>query len=83
MKSDFVWETISTVWSDDRSRKANVNVDRARCCYFVDFFINEACVNSKVYPGKSLRWAEDCAENFTLGILFPDDNYPENNVKAS
>ena len=64
-----VWDTLSTFWSDDRSKKANVNVDRLRCCYFVDYFEEECCVKSVSYPGKSLRWAEDCAENFTMGIL--------------
>jgi len=67
--SNDVWSTLSTVWSADRSKKANVNVDRARCCYFVDYFEEECCIKSVAYPGKSLRWAEDCAENFTMGIL--------------
>jgi hypothetical protein len=78
MKSDFVWENISTHWSDDRARKATVNVDRARCCYFVDYFLNDVFVRSIPYPGKSVHWAEDVAENYTTGILYPDDN-----VKAS
>jgi hypothetical protein len=68
-KNDKVWETLSTFWSDDRSKKANVNVDKARCCYFVDYFEEESCLTTIAYPGKSLRWAEDCAENYTLGIL--------------
>ena len=72
MTSNDVWKTLTTVWSDDRTKKANVNVDRARCCYFVDYFEEETCVKSISYPGKSLRWAEDCAENYILGILYPN-----------
>ena len=72
------WRTISTHWSDDRSRKANVNADSAMCCYFVDYFEQGNFVRSVAYPGKSFRWAEDCAENYTLGILFPDDNIKAN-----
>ena len=72
------WKTISTHWSDDRSRKANVNVDNARCCYFVDYYEEDRFVKSIAYPGKSIHWAEDCAENYTLGILFPDDNIKAN-----
>jgi hypothetical protein len=70
--NDLYWNDISTFWSDDRSRKAVVNVDNKAHYYFVDYFINEAFIGAVPYPNKSLRWAEDCAENFTLKILYPD-----------
>jgi hypothetical protein len=63
------WNPISTFWSDSRNKKAVVCADNKACYYFVDYFIDEMFINSVSYPGKSLRWAEDCAENFTLGIL--------------
>ena len=78
MTSNVGWKNISTFWSDDHSKKATVNVDKSTCCYFVDYFIDESCVATKSYPGKSLYWVEDAAENYTHGILYPD-----NNVKAS
>jgi hypothetical protein len=74
MTNNVGWKTISTYWSDDHNKKANVNVDKSTCCYFVDYFEEECCISSISYPGKSLRWAEDAAENFTIGVL---------NVKAS
>ena len=69
MTSNVGWKNISTFWSDDHSKKATVNVDKSTCCYFVDYFIDESCVSTKSYPGKSLYWVEDAAENYTLGIL--------------
>ena len=67
--SDNHWKNISTFWSIDHSRKATVNVDKKTCCYFVDYYVDQVCVETKSYPGKSLYWVEDCAENYTLGIL--------------
>jgi hypothetical protein len=67
-----LWNPISTFWSDDHSRKAIVNVDKNTCLYFIDFFINEANVGTVSYPGKSLYFVEDAAENFTQNILYPD-----------
>jgi len=64
-----VWKNISTFWSLDHTKKARVNVDGSRCCYFVDYFLDEKHINTIAYPGKSLYWVEDCAENYTLGIL--------------
>lgn len=78
MTSNTGWKNISTFWSDDHSKKATVNVDKSTCCYFVDYYLDECFVRSIPYPGKSLYWAEDVAENYTQGILYPDDN-----VKAS
>ena len=76
--SNVGWKNISTFWSDDHSKKATVNVDKATCCYFVDYFIDECFERSVSYPGKSLYWVEDCAENYTQGILYPDDNIKAN-----
>jgi hypothetical protein len=72
MMNDIHWKTISTFWSTDHNRKALVNVDKKTCCYFIDYFLDEVCIGSKSYPEKSLYWVEDCAENFTTGVLYPD-----------
>ena len=62
-------KAISQFWSDDKTKTAVVNVDTKTCSYFVEYYLNEKLVETKDYPCKSLRWAEDCAENYTLGIL--------------
>ena len=64
-----VWKNISTFRNPDHTKKAIVNVDGSRCCYFVDYFVNDAHVDTIAYPGKSLYYVENCAENYTLGIL--------------
>ena len=71
-------KVLSEFWSDDRYKKALVFVDANTQCYFVEFYdvhlSGLKIVDTISFPGKSLRYAEDAAENFTLGIL---------NVKAS
>jgi hypothetical protein len=62
-------KNISTFWSEDHSKKARVNVDHSSLCYSVDYFLDEKHVNTVLYPGKSLYFVEDAAENYTMGIL--------------
>lgn len=50
------------------NRKANVHIDFKEEYYYVDFFENDVKVGTEHYPNKSMRWAEDCAENWILGI---------------
>ena len=68
------WKQISEHFNEDRSKKAIVNVDLKACYYFIDFYLNDRYTDTVAYPEKSLRYVEDAAENYTLGIL---------NVKAS
>jgi hypothetical protein len=58
---------ISEYYSDDRTKKAVVikyNTD-----YSIDFYENDNYYHSIMYTDKSLRYVEDAAENYALGIF--------------
>jgi hypothetical protein len=67
--SDNAWKTVGEYLSDDRLKRAVVKFDVGTSTYFNDYFIEDKYVCSRSYVGKSMRYAEDAAENFTLGIL--------------
>lgn len=53
---------------EDKNRKAIVYLDTKEECYSVDFFENSNMIGTEHYPNKSIYWAEDCAENWVMGI---------------
>jgi hypothetical protein len=53
---------------EDNNRKAVVYLDTKAECYSVDFYENDSIIATEEYPNKSVHWAEDCAENWVLGI---------------
>lgn len=58
--------TVTKFYSEDRKRYSIVlDVD---CEYMVDLYESGRCIKSIDCTGKSLRWAEDIAENFCLYI---------------
>jgi hypothetical protein len=59
--------TLSEFWSDDKSKTATIILDNGT--YGVEFYENNELIEYRAFPNKSLRYAEDAAENFTLGIL--------------
>jgi hypothetical protein len=63
------WKKISEHITIDKSRQAYVNHDLELDCYFIDFFENEIYVITNRYPGKSIHYVEDAAENYISGIL--------------
>jgi hypothetical protein len=63
------WKPISEHYSEDKNKKAIVNVDLKACYYFIDFYLEGLYVNSVSYPEKSIHYVEDAAENYVLGIL--------------
>jgi len=63
------WKPITEYYSQDRSRKAILNVDLKACYYFIDFFENDKYTKSISYPDKSIYFAQDAAENYCNGIL--------------
>ena len=71
-------KVLSEFWSDDNYKKALVFVDSKTQCYFVECYdvhlSGLKIVETLSFPGKPLRYVEDVAENYTLGIM---------NVKAS
>lgn len=58
---------ISTFYSADYSLMAMVICGQS--CYFVDFYKDDAIIDSKRIEDKSLRYVEDMAENFVDGII--------------
>ena len=60
---------ISEYYSEDKTKKAVVNVDLKACYYFIDFYMNDKYTDTIIYPEKSVHFVENAAENYTLGIL--------------
>ena len=60
---------ISKFWDPDHTKQAIVGVDSNTQCYYVEFYNDDKLVETKMFPGKSLYYVEDAAENYTLGIL--------------
>jgi len=61
------YTTLNEFWSDDKSKTATIILDDNT--YGVEFYENNELIEYRKFPNKSLRYAEDAAENFTLGIL--------------
>lgn len=64
-----MWKMISEQYSNDRSRKAIINVDLKACYYFIDFYLNDRYTDTVAYPEKSIHFVEDAAENYCNGLL--------------
>ena len=64
-----MWKTISEHYSNDRSKKAVINVDLKACYYFIDFYLNDTYTKSVPYPEKSIYFAQEAAENYCSGLL--------------
>ena len=60
---------ISKYWDPEHTKMAVVSVDTKSCCYFVDFYLDEKLQKTVFFPGKSLYFVEEAAENFTNDIL--------------
>ena len=58
---------LSVFYSNDLCLKGVVI--QGNDCYFVDFFKDDVIIDSRRIEGKSLRYAEDIAENFVNGII--------------
>lgn len=56
----------SQYWSDDRKRKADVG--RSGDSWGVRYYQDNLWVKDELYKGHSESYAEDAAENYTLGI---------------
>ena len=62
--------TNEVFYSLDRKHKGEVRVDGD--VYVCLFFEDNRLIGVQPCPGKSIWWARDVAENFTLGILNVD-----------
>jgi hypothetical protein len=59
---------ISEYYSDDNIKKAIVYEDDNHM-YCVDFYDDKRYSCTVQYPEKSLRYAEDAAENYVIGLF--------------
>ena len=50
----------------DGEKTAKTFIDNG--CYGAIFFVDGKEVARETYPGKSEYWAEDCCENYVMGI---------------
>lgn len=61
-------EVITTYYSEDGS-KANVIHDNNKAEYYVEYIDNQDNIfYTEDFPGKSVHYVEDAAENWALGI---------------
>jgi hypothetical protein len=63
---------LSTFYSDDGSLTAEVTTIPGQSV-FVNFLVHNMSIGQIDYSGKALRYAEDAAENFVMGIFKPED----------
>jgi hypothetical protein len=59
---------ISTYFSEEAPTMLRAEVFQDGNMYGIQYFKGEAIFNEERFPGKSLRYAEDAAENWALGI---------------
>lgn len=64
-------EVLAVFHSDDFELVANVVVYGTRL--FVDFYKGATLIETAEVSGNSIRYAEDMAENFVLGIIKLND----------
>jgi len=62
---------LSTFYSDDGRLMAEVTTIPGQSV-FVNYLVNNMSIGQIDYSGKALRYAEDAAENFVMGIFKPD-----------
>ena len=60
-------KALSEYYSDDNSKKAVIVEHEGNYC--IDFYENNKYNHTIMYVGKSLRYIEDAAENYALGIF--------------
>lgn len=68
-------QIICSYHSDDKTRKAEVMHDIPSGLFYVNYYLNDKLFLGEYYPGKSVHWASDCAENYALGIKNFDMEY--------
>ena len=60
---------ISTYWGDGEYSNRMANVMKNEKRFYVDMYKNETLVESRPLYEHSEVYAEDCAENFVMGII--------------
>jgi hypothetical protein len=60
---------LSTYWSDEGKGYAEVHVDMKNESFYIKYFdSNNKRFFTEDFEGKSLRYVEDAAENWALGV---------------
>lgn len=62
---------LSTFYSDDERLTAEVTTIPGQSV-FVNYLVHNMSIGQIDYTHKALRYAEDAAENFVMGIFTPD-----------
>ena len=68
---------LSTFWKDDESQFCEIHVDFKEEYFYIKYFNKDAAArfHTEEFRGKSLRYVEDAAENWALGIKQIDPHY--------
>lgn len=53
---------------EEGNKRAIIFLDNKEDCFYVEFYENGSIIGTEQYPNKSINWAEDCAENWVMGI---------------
>jgi len=68
---------ISTYYADDGMGYCEVHVDYKQEMFYLKYFDeNGKCFFTEDYPNKAMRYVEDAAENWALGIKKLSDDVP-------
>lgn len=58
---------LSEYYSDDMNKRAEVLLEKED--FLVKMYKGDQLVKSQLITGHTLQYAEDCAENWTLGVI--------------
>tara|TARA_Y100000114_G_C11610072_1_gene254665 strand:+ start:294 stop:500 length:207 start_codon:yes stop_codon:yes gene_type:complete len=60
---------ISTYWGSEKYEKRRAEVMKDENGFYVDMYFDGELVESRPLYDHSERYAEDCAENYVMGII--------------
>lgn len=68
---------LSTYWKDDQSEYCEIHIDLKEELLYIKYYKKDAAArfHTEEFRGKSLRYVEDAAENWALGIKKIDPHY--------
>lgn len=68
---------ISTFYTDDETGYCEVHINYKEEMFYIKYFDDQnKCFFVEDFPGKSMRYVEDAAENWTLGIKKLSEDVP-------
>ena len=68
---------LSTYYKDDQSEYCEIHIDFKEELLYIKYFKKDAAIwyHTEEFPNKSIRYVEDAAENWALGIKQIDSQY--------